>query len=67
MYYKAMKQATTIIKMFGGPTALASAMNVTPQVVDNWRKRGIPLTRATAVIKAAAKIGRTLELKDFHR
>lgn len=36
----------------GGITALANAIKVTPQVVVNWRKRGVPTERVRAIVQA---------------
>ena len=34
-----------IIESLGGPTAVAKRIGVKPQVVCNWRRRGIPPKR----------------------
>lgn len=33
------------VKAYGGLTKLAEALNVLPQTVANWRRRGIPIER----------------------
>lgn len=44
---QALEQAITAA---GGPTALGEAIDVTPQAVCNWRKRGrVPPERCKAV------------------
>lgn len=36
----------------GGLSALASALGIKPQVINNWRTRGVPATRAIAIEQA---------------
>lgn len=40
------------IERAGGLSALASAIGVTPQVVVNWRKRGVPPERCAEIERA---------------
>ena len=40
------------IKAAGGLTPLADRMKVLPQVVNNWRRRGIPAARVLEICKA---------------
>lgn len=35
-----------LVSHFGGPSAAAEALRVRPQVVDNWKTRGLPRGRA---------------------
>lgn len=37
------------IKVAGGLTALANRINVKPQVVANWKRRGVPAGRVLAI------------------
>ena len=37
------------IKVAGGLTRLADRIKVKPQVVANWRKRGVPANRVLAI------------------
>lgn len=38
-----------LVQHFGTPGAAASALKVRPQVVDNWRTRGLPRGRALEI------------------
>ena len=40
------------IKCAGGLTDLAKRIGVTPQVVANWRTRGVPATRVIEIERA---------------
>ena len=42
------------IKAAGGLTRLAERIRVTPQVIVNWRHRGIPAVRVLDIEKATA-------------
>jgi len=52
---------TDIIKNLGGPSKVAEALSVAPNVVSNWKKRGnIPLAERFRIAKLAADSGVTL-------
>ena len=40
------------IKHAGGLTDLANSIGVTPQVVANWRRRGVPAARVIQIERA---------------
>lgn len=40
------------IEAAGGLTELAKRVEVSPQVISHWRKRGVPASRVIAVEKA---------------
>ena len=42
------------IKSAGGLARLAERMKVTPQVIHNWRSRGIPAERVLEIERATA-------------
>jgi DNA-binding transcriptional regulator YdaS (Cro superfamily) len=47
------------IEIVGGLTALATLIDVSPQVIVNWRERGVPANRALAIEAATgAKVTR---------
>lgn len=53
-----MKDVATIISALGGPTAVANALDLAPQVVSNWPYRGaIPFERHTALLRLADEKG----------
>jgi DNA-binding transcriptional regulator YdaS (Cro superfamily) len=53
----------SIIEHFGSPSALAKALDVTSQVVNNWKKRGrVPPARAKDVSNAS---GGKFKLEDL--
>lgn len=45
----ALDQAIEILK---GPKRLADALGVRPNVVSNWRKRGVPIDECPFVVEA---------------
>jgi DNA-binding transcriptional regulator YdaS (Cro superfamily) len=45
----ALERACEIV---GSPTKLAAALNVSLQVLGNWKERGIPIERCVAVENA---------------
>jgi DNA-binding transcriptional regulator YdaS (Cro superfamily) len=47
----------------GGPAKLAACLEVTPQVVINWRKRGVPAERCPAIERATHGLVRCEELR----
>lgn len=50
--------AKDIIQDLGGPSKVAEALSVAPNVVSNWKKRGnIPLAERFRVAKLAADCG----------
>jgi hypothetical protein len=56
-----MKDVHNIILSLGGPSAVARALKLTPQVVCNWSWRGaIPFERHTDVLKLADDLGVSL-------
>lgn len=49
------RMAIDIIKSLGGPSKVAEALSVAPNVVSNWKKRGnIPLAERFRIAKLAA-------------
>lgn len=42
-----------LIDKLGGPTAIAEALQCTPNAVSNWRTRGIPWKQRPAIAKLA--------------
>lgn len=40
------------IRQAGSPSELAKRVGVTPQNIFNWRKRGVPVERVPAVVRA---------------
>lgn len=51
------------IKLAGSPTELARLVGVTPQVVFNWKKRGVPAERVPAVVRATGGLVPAHELR----
>lgn len=52
-----MNDPVTIIKELGGPTKVASALGVRPNVVGNWGARGIPYQRHDDLLDLARERG----------
>ena len=46
-----------------GLSALAAALNVSPQVVSNWRERGVPAERCPAIEAATGGLVRCEDLR----
>lgn len=42
------------IAVYGSQQGLATALGVVPQVVNNWRRRGVPAERCPSIEKATA-------------
>lgn len=53
----------------GGLTRFAESLQVTPQVVVNWRARGVPVSHCAAFEAASGNTVRRWELRpdDWHR
>lgn len=47
-----MKPLDTAISILGGTANLARALGVAPNVVSNWRKRGVPVEVCPAIERA---------------
>lgn len=45
-----------LLNDLGGNTAVAKALNMQPNAVANWRKRGIPWRQRPAVARLAAQM-----------
>lgn len=45
------------IEAVGGPAKLAAAIGVKPQVVTNWRSRGVPAEQCPAIERATRNAG----------
>ena len=61
-----MKTPQELITLMGGLTKTAQTLNVTPQAVTNWTRRGfIPLAHARAIIAAAESNGHLLTYQDI--
>lgn len=59
-----MRPLERAIKVAGGLSELARRLKVEPQVIVNWRKRGIPASRVLEIEKATAdKTGRPRVLR----
>lgn len=56
------------IKAAGGLTKLGAAIGVAPQVVANWRVRGVPVERCAEVEQASKNAVRRWDLRpdDWH-
>lgn len=55
------------IEAAGGLTRLAERIGVSPQVVSNWRSRGIPADRVLAVERASdGKVSRSELRPDLY-
>lgn len=54
-----MSHVTHIFDAFGGPTALAKALNVNPSTASEMKRRGsIPVRYWPELVRAAAEIGK---------
>ena len=62
VYHISMNNINLAIQFFGTPTNLAKAVNVRTQVVNHWRKRGIPSSRVKQISEASGGI---LKLEDL--
>ena len=61
-----MKDVTTIISDFGGPTAFARAIGVEPSTASEMKRRGsIPVRYWTSIIAAAKKLGLKIDSNDL--
>ena len=65
-----MKTISELIDMMGGPTKAAQALDVSPQVITNWKARGsIPgigtLPYARAILQATEANGHLLTYEDI--
>lgn len=49
VYYKFMNALDHAISIMQGTTNLAKALGVGPNVVSNWRKRGVPIEQCPFV------------------
>lgn len=54
-----------IIDQLGGTVAVARMVQMSPSVVSNWRKNGIPYKQHANLIHKAAKKGVVLTIDDF--
>jgi DNA-binding transcriptional regulator YdaS (Cro superfamily) len=52
------------IEVVGGTTALAKRIGVHPNVVTNWKTRGVPIEQCPAIEKATDRQVRCEELND---
>lgn len=52
------------IEVVGGTTALAKRIGVHPNVVTNWKTRGVPAEQCPAIEKATDRQVRCEELND---
>ena len=50
------------IEAVGGPSKLAAAIGVTPQVVTNWRSRGVPAEHCPSIERATRTAGKAVVL-----
>ena len=48
-----MKNINLAIQFFGSQVNMAKALNVRPQVVYQWTKRGVPAKRAKQISEAS--------------
>ena len=55
--------ADRAIELIGGVTVMATKLNTTPQVIWNWRKRGVPADRCRDVEAATNGIVTRHELR----
>ncbi len=62
VYHVSMNNFNLALQFFGTSTKLARAIGVRTQVVNNWRKRGIPSSRAKQISEASGEI---LDVKDL--
>lgn len=51
------------ILLSGGPTEFAKRLEVTPQVVTNWRTRGVPIDRCADIERVT---GGAVKRADFY-
>jgi DNA-binding transcriptional regulator YdaS (Cro superfamily) len=59
-----MQPLERAIKVVGGLSQLARKLEIEPQVIHNWRKRGIPASRVLDIERATAdKSGRPRVLR----
>lgn len=58
-----MSPLDNAIDIAGGTAALARALEVTPQVVSNWKKRGVPAEYCRAVEAAVGSSVTRYELR----
>lgn len=52
------------IEIVGGTTALARRLDVHPNVVTNWKTRGVPIEQCPAIEKATDRQVRCEDLND---
>lgn len=65
VYFARMKPSS-IISLFGGPTALARLLDYPLQTVRNWGEReNIPSKHHSPILKAAIKNGVEIKPEDF--
>lgn len=53
-----------IILLFGGESALASALGCGPSTISNWKQRGVPKGRWVDLVELAALRGARLSIEQ---
>ena len=53
------------IEAVGGPAKLAAAIGVKPQVVTNWRSRGVPAEQCPAIERATRDVGKPVLCEEL--